>query len=128
MEKRINIICALRFARRGDLISYQDNYDGTATVEASQWIDLPLYEGSGRMTVTSQHTEGFELVRTHITARLKERIPTRCVGILQVEVCGSGTYLVGTDDLPVTLEATTSLTTKSVQTTHQNTHFPLKTA
>jgi len=128
MENRLNLICGVRFAKLDDLILYRDNHDGTATVQAQSWAELPLFEGSGRMTVTDQKINGSRVFRSQITGRLKEIMPARCVGILQIDVCGSGTYLIGTNDLPVTIETTTTLTSKTFQITHENTHFPLKTA
>jgi len=128
MEKRINIICGIRFTKLDDVIRYQDNHDGTATVQSENWTQVPLYEGSSRMTVSDQKTNGSRVYRTQITGRLKELISARCVGILQIDICGSGTYILGTDDLPVTIETTASLTTKTFEISHENTHFPLKTA
>ncbi len=128
MEKRLNIICSLRFTRLTDVILYHGNHDGTATVETIQWTALPIHEGSGRMSVSGPKINGVQVFRSQIRARLKEIITTGCVGLIQVDICGSGTYLIGTPDLPVSIEPTYSLTSKTIEITHENTHFPLKTA
>jgi len=128
MKQRINIICSIRFTKLNDVIRYIDNHDGTATVETSQFTTIPIYPGSGRMTVSGDRINGVELFNTQITARIKEIINTRCVGILLVEVCGDATYIIGTDDLPVAIDPNYTTTTKTIQINHQNTHIPLKTA
>lgn len=125
MKQRINIICSLKFTKLADVIRYIDNHDGTATLETSQLTTLPIYPGSARMTVSVDHIDGVEQFSTQITARLKEIIPTRCVGILVVEVCEDATYIIGTDDLPVRFQTTYSTTSKNLQISHQNTHIPL---
>lgn len=128
MELRLNTICSLKFIRLADIIRYEENHDGTATIETTQLTELPIGPGSGRMTVTGQYTDGNELFTTRVTARLKEIIQTRSVGILLVDSCGSGTYIIGTDDLPVTIQPTYTDTAKTIEITHQNRIFPLKTA
>lgn len=80
------------------------------------------------MTVTDRKTNGSRVFRSQITGRLKELLTARCVGLLQVDICGSGTYILGTDDLPVTIETASSLTSKTFEISHENVHFPLKTA
>lgn len=128
MENRINHICSLTFIKLADVIRYEDNFDGTATIEASATTTLPIHAGSGRMTVTGGKTNGNEIFQTQITARLKEVIPTRCHGLILVEVCGDATYIIGSDDLPVHLEATYGTTSKTLRISHENLHIPLKTA
>ncbi|HWK58121.1 MAG TPA: hypothetical protein VNQ80_12315 [Parapedobacter sp.] len=128
MEQRINIICSIKFTKLSDVIRYVDNHDGTATLETSQLTTIPMHAASGRMTVTGNRTNGVELFNTQITARIKEIIPIRCVGIVLVEVCNDATYIIGTDDLPVTIEPNYTTTQKAIQIVHQNTHIPLKTA
>lgn len=128
MEYRINNICSVRFIALKNIIRYEDNHDGTATIESSQTDTIPIRSGTATMTISGQRTNGYEVFTAQLSARLGTVIQTRCVGILLVEICDDATYIIGTDDLPVTLEATYSLTLKSLQVSHQNAHFPLKTA
>lgn len=124
MKNRINIASRIRLARLQDIVNFTDNFDGTATVTTSDWRTLPIHEGSARVTVESNHTNAGRQVRTSITARLKELMQLRCRGILEVTMCNGETYIIGTPDLPVSIDQTNTLTQKSIQINHQNTVFP----
>lgn len=124
MKQRINIPAKVRFAKLSEIILYRDNYDGTATITTHAWHTIPFHEGSIRMTIENNDTDAGRQITTNINGRLKQLMHVRCLGILEVTMCNGDTYIIGTPDLPVTIDQTTTLTQKSFRITHQNTVFP----
>lgn len=124
MKNRINIVSSLQFVRLNEVSSFQKKYNGAAQVTTVGWKALPIYEGSVRMTVSDDKTGGGRLVTTDIFGRLKSNITVNCLGLLMVTMCDDSTYIIGTPDLPVSIDLTTSLTQKTFRIKHLNTVFP----
>lgn len=121
----MKIIKSIQYAPADQIVSWFQNKDKVSVQPYQPWITLPMHVASGELSYSSKPEKAGIQYTIQIIARLKEGIYLPELLILSVKLCDGTTLIVGSPDLPVQNNFTSTLYIRTISITHIGINPPL---
>lgn len=121
----MKIIESIQYVPADQLVSWVQNKETVRVQTFEPWIKLPMYVASGELSYSSKPDKAGIQHTIQILARLKEGIYLPELLILSVKLCDGTTLIVGSPDIPVQNNFSSTLYMRTISIAHIGINPPL---
>lgn len=121
----MKIIESIQYAPADQIVSWVQNKNTVKVQPYGEWISLPIYVASGELSYSSKPEKAGTQHTIQILARLKEGIYLPELLILSVKLCDGKILIIGTPDIPVQNNFSSTLYMRTISIAHIGINPPL---
>lgn len=125
MNERINNICRVEVARRSEVASFYETPTGLAVMSAT-WSEVPLARNAS-MSINRVYTGAGYRFDVELSANLSQSWLVKELALVRIYFADdTEPMLIGSMDFPVRFGESHSLTSKRLEFSHSNSHYPYR--